>query len=183
MIRMMILAAAVLLAQSFGVTAASATDASYMTLISSPYPIKPVMWKEFCLQSPAECAVGEVAEVAFTPTLIAELEQVNAEVNGRGNRTRNNCVWITLEKRRMLVQKGLPQSALLPTLVRAVAGDHMVLTVKTSAGEYVMDNFIYPHKVVLWSRQVKYRFASRYQGTRAGWVNIADYRTLAVALK
>jgi len=163
-------------AQLLTLTASRAEEVPYMTIVFTPAPLQPRTWKEFCEQSPAECAADAVERIEFTSATIAELERVNADVNSRGAKARDDCVWFTLEKRRVLAKLGWPQGALLPTLVRGYRGDHLVLTVVTDQGEYVMDNYVYPHKVNLWSRLIKYRFVSRYHGLHARWAAVVDNR-------
>jgi predicted transglutaminase-like cysteine proteinase len=147
-----------------------------MTLVPTPYSMGPTMWAAFCATNESECAGGTIDVIPFTPELLAELERVNVATNGRGRRTGVDCVWYTLEKRRVLMSMGYPIAALLPTVVQAASGAHMVLTVRTDQGEYVLDNFIYPYKVNPWTLLSKYRFVSRFMGTKPIWTGIADNR-------
>ena len=78
-----------------------------------------------------------------------------------------------LLKRRILMDDGFPRQALLITVVKDQHGDgHAVLTVKTSVGEFILDNF--DNEVRPWS-QTKYQFIKRQsQADQNVWVNIGD---------
>jgi len=46
-----------------------------------------------------------------------------------------------LQKRKLLIQKGLPRQALLMTIVRDLNDQgHTILTVKTNRGDFILDN-------------------------------------------
>ena len=52
-----------------------------------------------------------------------------------------DCEDYALVKRRQLVALGLPRTALLMTVVLDETGDgHMVLTVRTTTGDFILDN-------------------------------------------
>jgi len=75
----------------------------------------------------------------------------------------------------MLMETGWPREALLITVVRDRQGDgHAVLTVKTDAGEFVLDN--QNEDIVLWS-QTGYRFIKRQsQSDPNVWVSLGEPR-------
>jgi predicted transglutaminase-like cysteine proteinase len=77
-----------------------------------------------------------------------------------------------LLKRRSLIAAGFPRAALLITVVKQENGEgHSVLTVKTSLGDYVLDNLT--DRVKPWSA-TPYRFVKRQsQENQNVWVAIA----------
>lgn len=122
----------------------------------------PIGWIGFCRANPADCQPARDATrgpLRLTSSVFALLARINSEVNaaiepesdqdqygveehwtypvsGRGD-----CEDYVLEKRRRLIARGLPASALLITVVRDRAGaGHAVLTVVTDRGDYVLDN-------------------------------------------
>lgn len=128
-------------------------------------------WNEYCLLNPAECHVdpSEPRSVSFTPRLMRLLRQVNLSVNSRivqmpdaAHRGRvdvwetpsdgiGDCEDLQLLKRRMLVEAGLPRRALLMTVTLDPRGEgHAVLTVRTTEGDYILDN--QNNDVLRWDR-------------------------------
>ena len=75
----------------------------------------------------------------------------------------------TVLKRRMLMQRGWPASALLITVVRDELGEgHAVLTVRTTSGDLVMDNRL--DDVVTW-HALPYDFIKRQSSVNPmAWV-------------
>jgi len=121
----------------------------------------PIGWVQFCRENPGECSTGEVR--ARTVTLDNALWQELVRVNLAYNRSiqavtdqeqyglmenwtyattgRGDCEDYVLEKRRALIARGWPVSALLITVVLdKEGGGHAVLTVMTDRGEFVLDN-------------------------------------------
>ena len=73
--------------------------------------------------------------------------------------TKGDCEDYVLLKRRMLIEKGWPTSALLITVVTDEnGGGHAVLTVRTSKGDFILDNR--RPDVLVWNR-IPYRFFKR----------------------
>ncbi|MEY9324219.1 putative transglutaminase-like cysteine proteinase [Sinorhizobium fredii] len=87
----------------------------------------------------------------------SELSRVNVAVNtrfkersDRGNVGKDDdwrvparygdCEDFTIAKKRELLKRGWPASALLLTVARSRSGGHTVLTVRTSKGDLVLDN-------------------------------------------
>jgi predicted transglutaminase-like cysteine proteinase len=120
----------------------------------------PFGWMEFCQRYHSECAAsGVAADVNLTEKALHEIQQVNAWVNrsieavsdmehwgvvdrwdypmdGKGD-----CEDYALLKRKMLIERGFPRQALLITVVRDQQNEgHAILTVKTNAGEFILDN-------------------------------------------
>jgi len=86
-------------------------------------------------------------------------------------RAAGDCEDYVLLKRRELIKRGWPESALLITVVLDEQGDgHAVLTVRTAQGDFVLDN---KHSRVLFWGDVPYTFIKR-QSYRAPnlWVSL-----------
>jgi len=90
-----------------------------------------------------------------------------------------DCEDFALEKRRELIADGIPAGSLLITVVRQANGDgHAVLTVRTSDGDYILDNL--EPRILAW-QDTDYTFLKRQSVTNSGdWVSINDGRAVAV---
>lgn len=164
----------------------------------------PYGWMEFCARQPAECrdrnAVALDADLG-NPKAWATLERINRQVNrsiesvtdqeqygvediwSYPDTGRGDCEDYVLLKRRLLRQAGFPIQSLLITVVRDENDEgHAVLTVKTTHGEYVLDN---KRETILSWTQTGYRFIKRQSQTDANqWVQIgspADAMVAAIA--
>ena len=102
-------------------------------------------------------------------------EEVWSYPNGSGD-----CEDYALEKRRRLMAIGVPAGDLLMTVVRQPNGDgHAVLTVRTSLGDFVLDNL--EDRILSW-QDTAYTFLKRQSETNSGvWVKVNDGRADAVA--
>ena len=91
-----------------------------------------------------------------------------------------DCEDYALEKRRQLMQLGVSAGDLLITVVRQPNGDgHAVLTMRTSHGEFVLDNL--EPRILMWT-DTEYTFLKRQSERNSGiWVQINDGRADAVA--
>ena len=153
---------------------------------------QPIGHYEFCKLNPAECRIrtrdtgpehmtGEVwraivavnvgVNAAITPMNDFDLygaDEVWAYPNGVGD-----CEDYVLEKRRQLMRRGLALSNLLITVVRKPDGEgHAVLTVRTTAGDFVLDNLT--DEVRQW-QLTGYRFLKRQAADYTGhWVSIRE---------
>lgn len=109
----------------------------------------------FCYKSPTECASSsEPGVVQLTAAKQRELQTVNRSVNrlirpmnDRGSDqwqvapTAGDCEDYALTKRHMLIKAGWPASALRLAVAHTAWGEgHMVLVVRTSKGDLVLDN-------------------------------------------
>lgn len=85
---------------------------------------------------------------------------------------RGDCEDFALEKRRLLIEHGVPAASLSIAIVRTRLGEeHAVLVVTTDAGDYVLDNLAYD--VRPW-RRAGYTWISRQgPGDDLGWVSLA----------
>lgn len=115
----------------------------------------PLGYQLMCLKTPSECKGGGAASVKATTDVMSQLKSVNSKVN-RSIRPRNDAggadVWsvnatsgdcedYALTKRRALIKAGLPASSLRIAYVKTRSGeDHAILVVKTSKGDYALDN-------------------------------------------
>jgi predicted transglutaminase-like cysteine proteinase len=142
----------------------------------------PIGYTDFCETHHIDCLpAGAVVErVSLTADKWRELVELNKALNetirpisdmaqygvverwtfpelGMGD-----CEDYVLLKRRELMKLGWPQSTLLITVVRDENNEgHAILTVRTSAGDYILDN---KHsKVVSWQR-TPYVFIKRQSG-------------------
>jgi predicted transglutaminase-like cysteine proteinase len=161
---------------------------------------QPIGHYEFCKKLPIECRERTPVEapIELTRELWAEMIAINNSVNTNVLPRTDMEMWgkeevwsypgrygdcedYALEKRRELMQKGIPAGDLLMTVVRQPNGDgHAVLTVHTSLGDYVLDNL--EPRVLAWT-DTKYQFLKRQSETDSGeWVSIRDDRATTVAV-
>ena len=91
---------------------------------------------------------------------------------GIGPGVRGDCEDYALEKRRLLIESGVPASALSVAIVRTPAGEvHAVLVVSAKQGDYVLDNL---HGEVKAWQVTGYSWISRQApGGDLGWVSLA----------
>lgn len=150
----------------------------------------PFGWVEFCKRYAGECEEGTSrGAIELDAAAYARIKSVNALVNrsidpvsdtehvgvidswdypsdGKGD-----CEDYVLMKRRILIGAGFPRGALLLTVVKDQHGDgHSVLTVRTSRGDFVLDNL--SDAVQPWTG-VPYRFVKRQSQENPNvWVSI-----------
>ena len=153
----------------------------------------PYGWVDFCQRYKGECdgKPTEAADVNLTPETMKIIRQVNKWVNTNIKPKSDmehwgvvdqwdyptdgfgDCEDYALLKRRLLIDEGMPRQALLMTIVKDEHGEgHAILTVKTSKGEYILDNLA--AEVKPWT-QVPYRFVKRQsQNDQNTWVDIGE---------
>ena len=131
--------------------------------------------------------------VELTSARKAELMKVNSTVNGRivqrsdvstsgkadnwtlpGNQ--GDCEDFAILKKSELIKLGWPASALLLTVVLRGGEGHTVLTVRTSAGDQVLDNLT--SAIRDWSRTPYRYFARQSQSDGKTWERIVSARQL-----
>lgn len=161
---------------------------------------QPIGHYELCKRSPIECneKTASKAPVELTRTLWKAMIAINNEVNTAvAPRTDmeawgqeeywsypdngvGDCEDYAMEKRRKLMQLGVPAGSLLMTVVRQPNGEgHAVLTVRTSLGEYILDNL--DTRVLAWN-ETEYTYLKRQSEQNSGvWIGINDGRADAVA--
>lgn len=139
----------------------------------------PYGWVDFCNRYASECDVEAMdpVDIDLTPTALKDVERIDRQVNaavkpetdmdhwgvvdrwdypfdGKGD-----CEDYALLKRKMLIHAGYPRQALLITVVKDLEGEgHAILTLKTSQGEFVLDNL--NDKVMAWA-DTGYKFIKR----------------------
>lgn len=161
---------------------------------------QPVGHYEFCQSLPQECkqVTPKQRPIELTRALWALIVDVNNSVNvtvsprtdmemwGREEvwsyptNGAGDCEDYALEKRRELMKAGVPAGDLLMTVARQPNGDgHAVLTVRTSLGEFILDNL--ESRVLAWT-DTDYTYLKRQSERNSGvWVTINDGRDAAVA--
>ena len=152
----------------------------------------PYGWVEFCERHAEECQDEDhvARDIEWTAPTLKLISRITADVNrsidpvtdidqwglidhwdlpadGKGD-----CEDYALLKRQKLVAAGFPRAALLLTVVKQENGEgHSVLTIKTTRGDYVLDNLT--DRVKPWSA-TPYRFVKRQsQENQNVWVAIA----------
>src|SRR6476620_11967495 len=132
---------------------------AYMQSFGDTLP--PIGYVTFCREHRAECQPERkfADRVQMTDAKFRELDQVNTAVNtsiqpvtdlelyGKvevwtyPTNKKGDCEDYVLLKRRILMERGWPESTLLITVVRDEDNEgHAVLTVRTDKGDFVLDN-------------------------------------------
>ncbi len=123
--------------------------------------LPPIGYVTFCREHQGDCRPGArfADRIQLTAAKFREIEAVNTAVNTTvtpvtdldhygtaevwtyPNDNKGDCEDYVLQKRRILMERGLPESALLIIVVRDENNEgHAVLTVRTDAGDFVLDN-------------------------------------------
>ena len=130
----------------------------YMKAFGDTLP--PIGYVNFCQEHRADCRPGPrfADRIQLTPAKFGQIEEVNTAVNteiapdtdldlyGKPEywtypTTKGDCEDYVLVKRRILIERGFPESTLLITVVRDENDEgHAVLTVRTDKGDFVLDN-------------------------------------------
>ena len=147
-------------AYSFGLGGATRNQSKSTELLfirEKRRSIEPFAHVVFCTQSPGECAASSGPDrVDLTIDKKRELMSVNREVNRQINPRNDSAeaidVWslaprsgdcedYAITKRHALIQQGWPASALRLAVAQTSWGEgHLVLIVRTSKGDMVLDN-------------------------------------------
>jgi predicted transglutaminase-like cysteine proteinase len=134
--------------------------------------LAPVAFTRFCVQYPADCERGQATDQRpqpeqITPARMRDLEEVNRDVDraitykadvGGVLRERwlvspdaGACHDYAVTKRHELLANGWPSQSLLLAEVVVPSGEHhLVLVVRTSEGDLVLDSI--NHDIRPWSR-------------------------------
>lgn len=192
-----LLAAGAILLASFAASGAVHAGSDFMPI--GKRTAQPVGHYEFCQRRPDECRPNAAIAkpIALTREFWALLVDINNDVNAsvvpRTDMERlgveeywsypdlyGDCEDYVLEKRRLLMEAGVPASNLLITVVRQHNGDgHAVLTVNTNMGDFILDNL--EPRILAWS-ETDYQYLKRQSARHAGqWNGIDDGRAVAVA--
>lgn len=139
--------------------AASNPDCSRLNLPEQLVGPPPMAYVEFCESNPGHCEMSGVQSQIWTPSLTEILSHVNQEVNAEiryvpdlewtGDEDRwsypvkgaGDCEDFALEKRRRLVEAGLPRAAMTMAIAhhRTDGFSHAVLLIETTRGSFVLD--------------------------------------------
>lgn len=131
---------------------------SFMRVYGPAQP--PYGFVRFCETNSSSCAPEQLIDVRFQPTpeRLSELDEINRNINRAIAPAtdleiygvseywtmpvdRGDCEDYALLKQKVLIERGWPRSALLLTVVRDEKGEgHAVLTVRTSQGDFILDN-------------------------------------------
>lgn len=182
------------------VGALGAAQANPALMHTSGRTTQPIGHYELCRRLPTECAqkTATQAPTELTRKLWAAIVEVNNAVNAAVTPRTDMEVWgqeevwsypdgdvgdcedYALEKRRQLMALGVPAGDLLMTVVRQPNGEgHAVLTVRTTLGEFILDNL--EPRVLAWT-DTDYTYLKRQSERNSGvWISINDGRAEAVA--
>ena len=173
-----------------GVIAGAQAQAATRFMQTGAITSQPIGHYEFCQAHSDECAIKSANMPAPRVTEFGWniVREVNSEVNrdilpmtdqqiyGRDEvwaypTDVGDCEDFALLKRKILIEKGFAPSNLLITVVRKPDGEgHAVLTLRTSDGDYILDNL--DMSVKLWS-ETPYRYLKRQASFNTGrWVTI-----------
>jgi len=169
----------------------SAGPAAAGSMTTGGLTSQPIGHYEFCRIYRSECSQKRgvsYAPITLTREIWNDVLDVNAAVNmiieprsdmeiyGREEvwtfpDRAGDCEDYVLLKRQMLIERGVPASGLLITVVRKPDGEgHAVLTVRTDRGDFVLDNL--RSDVRLWL-DTEYTYLKRQSERHAGhWVSI-----------
>jgi predicted transglutaminase-like cysteine proteinase len=197
MIKSIILAGTALLFMSIATQAGPAVTAAKV-MQTGGRTSQPIGHYDFCQTYQDECRIRSISDtpVSLTPKVWAQMVQINTQVNtdikpetdmqiwGKAEvwsypTTVGDCEDYVLLKRKMLMERGLPVSSLLITVVRQMNGEgHAVLTVRTDRGDYILDNL--EPRIKPWN-ETSYDYLKRQSTHNTGaWVSITDDRQVLV---
>ncbi|MCF1468953.1 transglutaminase [Agrobacterium vitis] len=182
-----------------GNAAADMTSAVPASMVTGGITSQPIGHYEFCLRYKAECQVRskpaparQVTEHGWDIVRAVNMDvnksitpMTDMDVYGREEWWEypvdaGDCEDFVLLKRKRLLQAGFSESDLLITVVRKPDGEgHAVLTLRTSTGDYILDNLV--EDVKLWS-ETSYTYLKRQASFDTGrWVTIESGKDVPVA--
>lgn len=142
------------------------------------FVLAPMKFIRFCIDNPNDCeAKGATGVVSLDDDAWRELNLVNQRINARitpafaragqldwsVTTTYGDCNDYAVQKRHELLDRGWPSSALSLAVVTTASGEgHLILTVRTSHGDVVLDNL--RERIVTWNT-TGYRFIKRQSST------------------
>ena len=153
----------------------------------------PIGWIGFCNRLPQECNGLEMQPLAHVlderawRSLVKVNSFVNKTIKGKSDWDHwgleelwsypddgyGDCEDYALLKKRMLIQEGWPPQSLRLTWLRENNGNfHVVLTIVTSKGDYILD--IMTQEILPWTKTLYwYNYIMRQSGTHPNrWVAI-----------
>lgn len=181
-----------LLTVSVSAFSATPSPRPQASMITGSVTSQPIGHYQFCRESAGECHQTRSAMAAPRVTaagwkMVLDVNRaVNTEVTpvtdeelyGQEEKwayptTAGDCEDFALAKRKMLMQRGFPESALLITVVRKPDGEgHAVLTLRTLSGDFILDNL--EDNVKPWYA-TPYRYLKRQATFDSGrWVSIEN---------
>lgn len=187
-----------LLAVTASASAATPSPRPMIAMITGSVTSQPIGHYEFCRANVGEChkisanlAAPRVTEVGWQmvrETNVAVNTGItpvtDQELYGRDELwaypvAAGDCEDFVLAKRKILVEKGFPESSLLITVVRKPDGEgHAVLTLRTASGDFVLDNL--ENEVKPWF-ETPYRYLKRQATFDSGrWVSIENGNDVVV---
>ncbi|KQV84524.1 transglutaminase-like cysteine peptidase [Rhizobium sp. Root1220] len=178
-------------------TAATPAPTNNLSMVTGAATSQPIGHYDFCQTHREECGANRNASaVEMSVAKWALVRSVNATVNntitpmtdkeiyGKDEvwaypTTAGDCEDFALLKRRILIQRGISPADLLLTVVRKPDGEgHAVLTLRTSKGDFILDNLA--SNVKPWF-DTSYSFIKRQSSYNAGrWVTIENGRDVLV---
>lgn len=170
----------------------SGAQSSGLAMQTGRLTSQPIGHYEFCKQFKSECepvkgsgAAPKVTDYGWD--VIAEINRAvnlsvmpktDLEIFGKEEvwaypEIAGDCEDYVLLKRYMLIERGFSPADALITVVRKPDGEgHAVLTLRTSEGDFVLDNLV--DEVKNW-RQTPYTYLKRQASTNSGrWVTIEN---------
>ncbi len=176
-----------------GWAVAEAGERAYVERIEFEAPtLAPMAYTQFCLRYPGECRTRKIfrgGPIRLSAEKRAELARVNSNVNARIVPERNleglaGEVWLigpdrgdcndyAVTKRHQLMAQGFPARALLLSEVVTTWGEHhLVLVVRTTDGDLVLDSLT--DRIKPWLR-APYRWVRmQMPGVARLWTTIAS---------
>lgn len=176
-----------------GLVLSAGTAMASQPMVTGGLTSQPIGHYEFCRLNLAECSIKQrdPGPAQMTGALWRKLVAINVAVNaaikpmndidiyGREevwaypDNGVGDCEDYVLEKRRSLSREGVSLSNLLITVVRKPDGEgHAVLTVRTSKGDFILDNLT--DTVQQWD-ETGYTYLKRQSAENTGrWVTIRE---------
>ncbi|WP_028745483.1 transglutaminase-like cysteine peptidase [Rhizobium mesoamericanum] len=178
-------------------TAATPASTNNLSMVTGAATSQPIGHYDFCQIHRDECGPNRnVSPAEMSDAKWAVVQSVNSMVNnsitpmtdkeiyGKDEvwaypTTAGDCEDFALLKRRILIQRGISPANLLLTVVRKPDGEgHAILTLRTSEGDFVLDNLA--SNVKPWF-DTPYSFIKRQSSANAGrWVTIENGRDVLV---
>ncbi len=160
----------------------------YMTSFGDTLP--PIGYVDFCRRDYRDCLPHGpyVDRIPLTPARWSELEDVNRHVNDTIKpetdlqqygvneywtypKTAGDCEDYVLLKRKILIDHGWPESALLITVVRDENNEgHAVLTVRTDRGDFILDNK--RERILTWNQTPYHYVKQQSESNPLVWISL-----------
>jgi len=175
-----VILATVLVLGSVGTASAVTRPVGNISAGSSAAVVTPLPMQFFCASNPSECRTSRTSTIAWSDDLATTLHHVNAGVNRairplanppggwKVNPSSGDCNDYALTKRSELIRMGFPAGALRLAVTKTRRGEpHLILLVKTDAGDLVLDNLSAQVRTL---RQSGYQIGSMSSTDPRRWV-------------